>query len=137
MRKQAPQAVRPLDLLVVDDCYETSNSITASWPDAEVTSPPAERRQFRRVQCAKRAICCPKTSNRVYVLVEDISCSGMAANDWSDLKPDSSVEIILSSGVILPAMVARVTGFGTERVAAFAFDRQLTESELSNFLTPI
>jgi len=122
----------------VDDDDGTDYAITASWPDAEVMCPPAERRQFHRVQCANKAMCCPRSSERVYVLIENISRLGMAARIWSsDLEAATSVDIILSTGVILPAMVARVTGFGTNQVVAFELGRLLTEMELSSFLTPI
>lgn len=132
MNVQAPHAMRPLNLLEVDNYRDTADIAMPSWPDD-----PMERRQFARVQCAKKAICCPSPYTRIYVLVQNISPSGMAAKVWSDLEPDTSVEIILSPGVILPATVTRITGIGTKRVVAFEFGRLLTETELSSFLTPI
>jgi len=196
MNKLAPKAVRPLQLLVVDDGNDTAETtavilrhtahtvapaaggdsaleaVTGSWPGiflldlvrpgfggievgkciraltgsrneplvtavTRLATPSTERRQFPRFTCAKKAICCPNPHTRVYVLVENISRLGMVAKAWSQLELNTSVEIILSSGVIVPATVVRITGFATNRVVAFEFGRLLAETELSTFVTPV
>jgi hypothetical protein len=60
----------------------------------------------------------------------------MAAQIWSDVEPNATVEIVLWSGVKSRARIARIRGHGIKQVVAFEFDQPLPESQLMSYLQP-
>src|SRR5436309_12233112 len=104
----------------------------------EACSPRIERRQFPRQACLHAAICRRKWENWLYALAVNLSCSGMAAQIWTQFDEGTFAYIVLRgadwSGVPIVGRVVRVKKYGSGFLTAFQFERLLSELELTSYL---